>query len=118
MLCGPLGGPHTETGMFGSVGEGLEAVIVGPAVKGKGSCPSPGNPDPIWDLGFGSLIRWGRSSSQFEGLLSPGVEFSLAWFFFLQPNDARGKHLIMYISFGNNALFTVILIKVRFKFLK
>ena len=38
-----------QTVMFGSVGEGLEAVIISPGVKEKGSCPGPGDPDPFWD---------------------------------------------------------------------
>ena len=50
LRCGPLGGPHTEAGVHGSMGEGLEAVVLCPAVEEVGSSFGPGDSDPIWNL--------------------------------------------------------------------
>ena len=50
LFCAPFGGSHAEAGMFGAMGEGLEAVVVGHTVEQISSSPGFGEPDSVWDL--------------------------------------------------------------------
>ena len=63
LFCGPLGGSHAEAGVFGSVGEGLEAVFVCSAMEEEGSCPSLGDSVPVWDPDDFSEFSWGIFST-------------------------------------------------------
>ena len=49
-FCGPFGGSHAEASVFGPMGEGLEAVVISPAVEQISSSLGFGDPDSVWDL--------------------------------------------------------------------
>ena len=46
----PFGGSQGETGVLGPMGEGLEAVVLCPAVEQIYSGLGFGDPDSVWDL--------------------------------------------------------------------
>ena len=81
LLCGSLGGPHTETGMLGSVGEGFEVVIISPAVKEEGSCPGPDsfwNPDDLPEFCGGGHLNQKAFYHQGWDSRWPGPSFSMS----------------------------------------
>ena len=73
LFCGPLGGSHAEAGVFGSVGEGLEAVFVCSAMEEEGSCPSLCDSDPVWDPDDFSEFSWGIFLTSGPSITSGGI---------------------------------------------
>ena len=49
-FCGPFGRSYTEAGVLGSMGQGLKAVVFGPAVEQVSSSLGLGDSDSLRDL--------------------------------------------------------------------